>query len=348
MACRGDEPHLEENIEAILNQSYPKFRIIIVTDTKDDPAYSVANMVLKRHSTKDAHLFTADAYPRASGKVAALLTGLERDGWASQAYAFVDSDALTTSSWLRDMVDPLRDPSVGATTGFRWYIPERGGFWSQVESAWNASGTNVMFNEEYNFPWGGAMAILKDTMNTIHLRTSWETAVSDDLSLNGALREHNYRVYFIPQCTVLTYSRATARSFLAWAIRQTALTRVFNRRLWNYGLTAYSLFTVISALGVATLIAGITLSTTWLLPAALLIASPMLGVFRSNQRIGTFERALPEFASYLEKNHWAHSIASLIVPWVMTYCILKSARTNEIEWRGRKYRLTGQRQFAST
>jgi hypothetical protein len=348
MACRGAERHLAENIEAILKQSYPKFRVIIVTDTKDDPAYSVADMVLKRYSAKDAKLITADVHPRASGKVAALLTALARDEWASEAYAFVDSDALTTASWLRDILDPLGDPSIGATTGFRWYLPEKNGFWSQVESAWNASGTNVMFNEKYNFPWGGAMAILRDNMNVIHLRTVWETAVSDDLSLNQALREHNYRVEFLPQCTVVTYSHVTARSFLGWASRQVAITRLFNRRLWDYGLAAYGLFTVVSALGIASLIAGLTLSPAWLLPAALLLGSPIIGVFRSNQRIRTFEGALPEFASDLETNHWAHSIASLIVPWIMTYCILKSARMNEIEWRGRKYKLTGQRTFAST
>ena len=348
MACRGGEPHLEESIEAILGQSYPNFRLIIVTDAKDDPAYSVANMVLKRHSTKDAHIFTADAHPRASGKVAALLTGLERDGWASEAYAFVDSDALTTRNWLREMLDPLGDPLIGVTTGFRWYFPEKGGFWSQVESAWNASGTNVMFSEKYNFPWGGAMAILRDKMNAISLRTLWETAFSDDLSLNRALREHKYRVEFLPQCTVITRSQTTGRSFLSWATRQIAITRVFNRRLWVYGLGAYGLFTVLSGLGVASLIAGITLSPIWLLPAVLLLAPSILGVLRSNQRIRTFKHAMPEFASDFEKTHSAHSIASLIVPWIMTYCILKSARTNEIEWRGRKYKLTGQTTLAST
>jgi cellulose synthase/poly-beta-1,6-N-acetylglucosamine synthase-like glycosyltransferase len=271
---------------------------------------------------------------------------LERDERESEAYAFVDSDALTTKNWLRDMLDPLGDSSIGATTGFRWYFPEKSGFWPQVESAWNAAGTNVMFSEKYNFPWGGAMAILREKMNVIHLQTIWETAVSDDLSLNRALREHNYRVDFLPQCTVVTRSRPTARSFLRWATRQIVITRVFNRRLWVYGLGAYGLFTLLSVLGVASLIAGITLSTTWLLPACLLLAPSILGVFRSNQRISTFKRAMPEFALDFEKSHWAHSVASLIVPCIMTYCILRSARTNEIEWRGRKYKLTGQTTFA--
>ena len=341
MACRGDEPRLKENIEAILNQSYPKFRVIIVTDTQEDPAYSIASKVLERQTSREAHLFTADAHSRASGKVAALLTGLAKDDGGSEAYAFVDSDALITSGWLRDMIDPLADASIGVTTGFRWYFPEKIGFWPQVESAWNASGTNLMFNEKYNFPWGGGMAILKDKMKAIQLRTLWETAISDDLSLNQALRDHNYRICFLPQCTVITRSQPTAQSFLRWSTRQVALTRVFNHKLWSYGLGAYGLFTLFAALGVVALIVGITLSLKWLLPAVLLLAPSILGVFRSNQRIRTFKRALPEFAADFERNRWAHSIASLIVPWIMTYCIIRSARMNEIEWRGRRYKLIG-------
>jgi hypothetical protein len=348
MACKGNEPRLAENIEAILNQSYPKFHTIIITDTKDDPAYSVATEVLTRHPTKDAHLCIAQPHPRASGKIAALLTGLDNDGWASEAYAFIDSDALVRRTWLRDIVDPLADQSIGATTGFRWYFPEGGGVWPQIESAWNASGTNVMFSEKYNFPWGGAMALLTETMNTIQLRPKWETAISDDLSLNQALRAHGYRIEFLPQCTVITYGGATARSLVEWAVRQISLTRTFSPRLWEYGMAAYGLFALLSAFAVTALVAGILSSPAWLLPAALLLVPSILGAFRSNQRISTFKRALPEFAPTFDGNRWAHSIASLIVPWIMTYCIIKSARTHEIEWRGRKYNLTDQTTLAST
>jgi len=200
----------------------------------------------------------------------------------------------------------------------------------------------VMFSEKYNFPWGGAMAMLRAKMEVTHLHEIWETAVSDDLSLNQALHQRGYQIEFIPQCTVITFSQATARSFLQWATRQVAITRAFNRPLWNYGLAAYSSFTLLTLFGIASLVAGITFSTAWLLPAALLLTPSILGIFRSSMRVTAFARSLPEFASKFEGNRWAHSIGSLIVPWIMTYCIIKSARMNEITWRDRKYKLTGQ------
>ena len=348
MACRGDEFRLRENVEAILNQTYPNYHVIMVTDSLNDPAYSIVSSVLDLHPTSDAHLYIADSHPHASGKVAALLTALDRDEWRSDAYAFVDSDAVIPRRWLQDVIQPLEDESVGCTTGFRWYFPVRRGFWSQVQSAWNASGSNLMFNERYNFPWGGAMAIPTQILKAIDIRSVWEAAISDDLSLNAALRKHNYRIMFLPQCTVATYNQATMRSFLNWGIRQVTLTRVLNRRLWTYGLAAYAFLTIVMALGVVSFIVGVIWSPAWLLPAVLLLSPSILGLFRSNQRVSTFKRALPEFAADFDRNRSAHSIASLIVPLIMTYCIFKSTGTRDIEWRGRTYQLGGASALAAT
>ena len=125
MACKGDEPELENHVEAVLNQDYPNYRTIVVTDSVSDPAYFIVNSILSRHPDKDAHLYNSDHHPRASGKVAALLTAIERDAGRSEAFAFVDSDASVPPGWLADLVAPLADDSVGATTGFRWYFPSR-------------------------------------------------------------------------------------------------------------------------------------------------------------------------------------------------------------------------------
>lgn len=341
MACKGDEPELVNNVEAILNQDYSNYRTIIVTDKVEDPAYFIISSILTRHAGEDVHLYTSDDHPGASGKVAALLTAIEKDARTSEAFAFIDSDASVAPGWLADLVAPLANDSVGATTGFRWYFPSRGGFWSHLESAWNASGTNLMFNERYNFPWGGAMAIRTEKMNSVDIQSVWEHAISDDLSLNSALREHGYRTIFVPQCTVATHNRATARSFFNWAGRQVALTRAFNPELWRYGFAAYAFFSILPMLALGSLAAGVLSSPTWLIPSALLFTPSILGTLRSSQRITTFKRAMPGHAQEFEKNRGADSVASLILPWIMTYCIVKSARTNEIEWRGRKYKLAG-------
>ena len=339
MPCRGNELGLETNIEAALQQAYDKYHMAIVTDSVDDPAYHIAKSELTRHSRVDCKLYTTKISTSTSGKVAALLTALDQEQGNAEVFAFIDSDALIPSTWLEKLVADLEDDSVGATTGFRWYFPAGGGVWSYIQTAWNASGTNLLFNDRYNFPWGGAMAIRAETLEKIHIRQVWADAISDDLALNCALRKYGYKISFLPQCTVSTFSHTDRDSFLSWAIRQTALTRVYNRRLWNYALTAYAFLDVASILGVILLVLGITTASAWLIPAVPLLTPSAFGIVRSVQRNSTFRRAMPDFDQEFRRTRVKEAIASLIVPWIMTYCIIKSAATREIDWRGRRYKL---------
>jgi cellulose synthase/poly-beta-1,6-N-acetylglucosamine synthase-like glycosyltransferase len=187
--------------------------VAIVTDNEQDPAYEIAKSIAARYPAKAA-LYTAEPEAGAGGKVAALLTAIEKTAGEAEVYAFVDSDSLVPLSWLRNIVDPLLDRSIGASTGFRWYIPSTGGFWSHVEAAWNASGTNLMFNPRYNFPWGGAIAIRAETLQETGIRRVWSNAVSDDMTLNSALRAHGYRIIFLPQCTAAAERGKEERSIV--------------------------------------------------------------------------------------------------------------------------------------
>jgi ceramide glucosyltransferase len=346
MPCKGAEPGLARNIEAAVTQQYENYETIIVVDKADDPAYSTANSVLRTCKPVNAKVCIAEPSPGCSGKVSALLTALNQSGPQTGVYAFLDSDAFVPPRWLRDIVDPLNDESIGATTGFRWYLPTEGGFWSHVESAWNAAGTNLLFEPKYNFPWGGAMALRSETLGKIRVREVWREAVSDDMTLNSALRAHGYRIVFLPQCMVATFNKTTRPRFLTWATRQTALTRVFNYRLWRYALVAYSIFDLTLLLAMVSAFLGILLNPSWFAPAALLLAPTVMGVPRSIQRSSTFRRAMPELEPEFRRTRLADAVGSFIVPWIMTYCIIKSARNHEIEWRGRKYTLTGTKSLA--
>jgi len=336
MPCKGDEHNLARNIETILKLDYPNYQVIIVTDSKDDPAYRLASTILRMSKGPKAELLISTQYANASGKVSAMLTALERSKRSGEVYAFIDSDSTINTSWLTELVDPLGDPSVGATTGFRWYLGA--GFWPQVQSAWNASGSNLMFDDNYNFPWGGAMALRAETLDRICIKEVWKNAVSDDLTLNIALRKYGYHTLFIPQCTVVTFTDTGCSTFLKWATNQTALIRAYHRKLWNYALVAYTFFDITFIAGLVTLILGLFNTTFWFLPATLLLTSIPIGVIRSQSRILAFQRVLP-WVNGLNKKGPRAILASLIVPWIMAYCIVKSISIREIEWRGRNYNL---------
>jgi hypothetical protein len=191
------------------------------------------------------------------------------------------------------------------------------------------------------------MAVRAETLDKIGIRRLWPTAISDDLALNAALRKHGYRTTFLPQCTVATFNQTDRHKFLRWATRQTALTKVYNRGLWNYAAGAYAFFDFVFLLGLISLVCGVTVAPLWLVPSALLFTPSLLGILRSIQRNSTFSRAMPQFKEEFRRAKFKEAIASLIVPWVMTYCIINSTRTREIEWRGRIYKLTEMNPLAS-
>ncbi|HKM77043.1 MAG TPA: glycosyltransferase family 2 protein [Candidatus Bathyarchaeia archaeon] len=337
MTCKGDEPGLEKNIVAMLTQEYEDYCSVIVTDDTKDPAYGVAESVIARYPNIKAKLMTSKSHMHASGKVSALLTALENS--EAEVYAFLDSDSFAPPNWLGELVDPLSDPSIGATTGYRWYFPSQNKFWSHVQSAWNAFGTSLLFEDKYNFPWGGAMAARADILHKIKIMDVWRTAVSDDLSLNAALREYGFRIFFLPQCMVASLSNITFPNFIKWATNQTALVRAYYRRLWNYALAVFAFFNITFALGLASALAGLLLTPNWFIPAFLLLLPSTIGVLRGKARIDLFKCVMPAMKSQFELTFRMDCIASLIVPWIMSYCILKSLRIKEIEWRGHTYKL---------
>lgn len=339
LPCKGAERGLEGNIDAALHQEYDDYHVIVVTDSELDPAYGIASAVLSRNPERPSRLCISKGSTLASGKVAALLTALAEDRSRSEVYAFLDSDALISPSWLRDLVDPLSEDWIGATTGFRWYFSSDGGLWSHVEAAWNAAGTNLLFNDRYNFPWGGAMAIRSETLDRIDIRGIWSGAISDDMSLNSALKMHGYKIFFLPQCTAATFTHDNLQGFLRWATRQTTLTRVYNHGLLRYAALAYGFLDFTFVLGIISAGLGVMVASSWFLPSVLLLCPTALGILRSFHRNSTFKRALPHFRQQFKRAAYKEAIASLVVPWIMAFCIIKSSRTHEIEWRGRRYKL---------
>ena len=143
-----------------------------------------------------------------------------------------------------------------------------------------------MFDDKYNFPWGGAMALRAETLDRIRIREVWKNAISDDLTLNIALRAHGYHTLFLPQCTVVTFTKNIARSnLLKWATNQTAITRTYHRKLWNYALAAYTFFNATFILGMIALTLGFLSGPAWFIPATLLLPLPLLiGILRSHSR----------------------------------------------------------------
>src|ERR1041384_7502130 len=125
--CRGLDQDLAENLRTLFAQDYPRYEIIFVTDSADDPALRVIEAVRATADDAPTHVVAtrvliAGQANDCGQKVHNLCAAVGACDPASEAFVFVDTDARPRSSWLRALVAPLADASLGAATGYRWFV----------------------------------------------------------------------------------------------------------------------------------------------------------------------------------------------------------------------------------
>ena len=130
LCLRGRDPFLEKCLELLLAQDYPDYQLQVVVDSRQDPAWEVAQRLAERHGAERVHLETLDdRRDTCSLKCSSVTQAIERLDGSFQVAALVDADTMPHPGWLRDLAAPLADERVGAATGNRWYMPA-GGSWA--------------------------------------------------------------------------------------------------------------------------------------------------------------------------------------------------------------------------
>ncbi|HEY0405768.1 MAG TPA: glycosyltransferase, partial [Pyrinomonadaceae bacterium] len=247
--CRGLDQGLRDNLDALFRQDYPAYEILFVTGRADDPALAVVEELRSAWSeqteTRTRVLIAGDA-AESGQKVHNLRAGVEQVDASSRVLVFVDTDARPRSSWLASLVAPLADERVGATTGYRWFIPVRGGLASHLRSVWNASiASSLGARGDRNFCWGGSTAIRLRTFQQLDMLNEWRGALSDDFALMRALRRAGLPIHFVPNCLTASHEDCGYGELLEFTTRQLKITRVYAPLLWKAALAGSLLFVLV-------------------------------------------------------------------------------------------------------
>jgi ceramide glucosyltransferase len=149
--CRGLEDGLRENISALFQQNYPAYEIIFATDRADDPVLGLIDEVRGevQHEWQDgvdrvAQCVVAGPATDTGQKVHNLRAAVLKADPRCEVLVFVDTDARPNRGWLRSLVAPLVDEQLGASTGYRWFIPLEGGLAAHLRSVWNGSTASAL------------------------------------------------------------------------------------------------------------------------------------------------------------------------------------------------------------
>ena len=327
---RGLEPGLAENLRTLLTQDYPEYEVLFVFDREDDPALKVIEE-FSRGFSQISRTIIAGPATDCGQKVHNLRVAVEEIDSQSEVLVFVDTDARPARDWLRKLVAPLGDETLGAATGYRWFIPERGGIASQLRSVWNASIASALGSDtKKNFCWGGSTAIRRTTFEQLAVAERWRGTVSDDFAITRILKGENLPIHFTPNCLVPSLGDCDFKELLEFTTRQIKITRVYASHLWLPLLLGSSLFTI-AFFGGLILISFNPRSSAAFFPLIIFT----LGAAKSVIRF----RAVSSVLRTSRRDLFAHIFLWPIASLVYLYNAIVAGFSRRIKWRGITYEL---------
>ena len=341
--CRGLDQGLRENIAALFIQQYPAYEIIFVSDSGDDPAFAVIEEVrreLEPRSKARARVCVAGEAKACGQKVHNLRTAVLQADPSSDLFVFVDTDARPAPDWLASLVAPLADERVGAATGYRWFIPVRGGLASRLRAVWNASIASALGEQAgKNFCWGGSTAIRRTTFERLNMMDEWRGALSDDFALTRALQRAKLPIHFTPRCLTASFDDCSLRGLLEFTTRQMKITRVYAPHLWKAALLGSLLFVPVFFGGLALVIIRAALGLSFVVPLMLLAIIYLLGVWKAYLRLRAVMLALAPHQADLFRDAPAQLLLWPLASAIYLYNTVGAAFSRRIRWRGISYEL---------
>jgi cellulose synthase/poly-beta-1,6-N-acetylglucosamine synthase-like glycosyltransferase len=340
--CRGLDVGLKENITALFEQDYPEFEIIFIADHDNDPALAVIDKARRSFRKQTGPLISTIIAGRATDtgqKVHNLRAAVGKAHPLSKVFVFTDTDARTPAFWLRALVAPLQDETMGAASGYRWFVPVKGGLAAYLQSVWNASIASALGKDSRkNFCWGGSTAIQRQTFEALQINHRWRGTLSDDFTVTRALHEANLRVKFVPHCLVPSFEDSTLAGLLEFTTRQMKITRVYAPHLWRAVLIGSIIFALAFFGGFALVLGRALAGLPFVRPLVILAFMFVIGAMKSHLRL----RAVAQFISDARMHRPAMTFAHVLLWPVASLLFLYNALaavSRRIEWRGIGYEL---------
>jgi ceramide glucosyltransferase len=326
---KGVDAELEANIDSLLRQSYSAYRVVFIVDSETDPAFPILSARLEK-TAGGGEIRVAGQAENCGQKVHNLIHGVASAGEESDILVFCDADARFRSDWLNTLVAPLEDTTVGAATGYRWYLASGSSLPSLIRSAWNTTVVGFLGPHSRNFVWGGSTAIRRATFDSAQVLKHWQGALSDDYALTTAVRRAGLRIVYVPGCLVASYDRCSWRQLMEFTTRQIRITRVYAPRMWTLGLVTYTLFNT------TFLWLTFRMWGEWMffLPWALIYG---LSIVRADLRLQAAANVLKDRS--LARHRWFYRLSPPLTALLYEWNFLRTIIGRRLVWKGIRYTL---------
>ncbi len=352
VSAKGRTRALEGFFRLVLDQDYPDYRLIFVTESAEDEAAEAFRSFLGlgedenrwravegELGAREVLLVSAGLSEAEGQKVHNQRAAFEHLEPEDEIVAFADADIVGDREWLGKLAAPLNLGAGDLSTGYRWLIPESGHPATLLGANINASIAVMAGPSWHCLLWGGSMALTREAFDELDLANLLRGCLNDDLMISRAARKAGKRIIFVRSLLAPSPVDYNWSSMFEFARRQYFQVRVYVLRYW------------LTALGFTTLwLAGVAICWGRLLMGDWAAALPIAAVAGANG-IKTWLRGAylreqfpPEVLKRLEQARrieWPATTLQFFLHWLM---ILSALPIRRISWAGIRYEVKGRNQ----
>jgi cellulose synthase/poly-beta-1,6-N-acetylglucosamine synthase-like glycosyltransferase len=349
LPIKGVDDDTPANLQALLNQDYPEYRLIFAVESDEDPVVPILEKIAREDSRVEI-VISGIATSRGQ-KIHNQLAAVSRTSEQDEVLAFLDADAKPNPLWLQHLAAPLtREEDVGASTGYRYYVPVTNHTANKIVSVLNAQVASLLGPYRRTFAWGGSMAIRRKDFYGWGLHDLWQHALSDDFVLSYCVKvKAKTWIHFVPNCLVASDANFNWASLFEFAVRQYRITKVCAPWIWLTAVGGAAMYLAAFCYTLGNSIADffrpeLRFSVEHLRQMGMFAGLFGLTLVRGHLLIKGGERLLPDHAGEIRSTRfWA----TLGMPWcyvINLLALLGSAVGRNVVWRGIAYRMVSRTQ----
>jgi ceramide glucosyltransferase len=323
---RGSEPQLRDSLESFFRLDYPQFEIIFGARNADDPAFATVRELMRMYPHVPVKLVTSGEPRWPNAKCWSLSKMMEEASFHHLVIS--DSDVEVAPDYLRHLIPPLLDPSVGCvTTVYRGKPTD--GLWARLEalgmSVEMTSGVLVAeMLEGMKFALGPTMAVRRETLELIGGFAQFADYCSDDFLMGKWIAAAGYKVVLSPHVIDHVILHESLHQSLVHQTRWMKSTR-YSRPLGHLGMALtfampYGVLGLLAGAASRKPLLGAVVFGATLLNRALLSVVAGWGAVRDPRSLACC---------------WLYPLRDLMGFgfWLASYF------SDKIRWRGERYRL---------
>ena len=344
LCLRGADPSLSRCLDGLANQEYATYRLYVVVDDSQDPAISEFEAAKSEFATEPVLLSIPEISKSRSLKCSALLTAFEQiksDAFDPQVIALVDADIECDPYWLADLVTPLKDNSIGAASGNRWFDPLEPTVGSNVRQIWNAAAVVQMYH--YNIAWGGSLAFRSELIENKQFVDPLKEGFCEDTGMHGVLSKLGLKLLRVPNLIMNCHEATTI-----WDSRSFINRQLFNARLYHqkwpfvaaHGIAGLLLNVMTALLVIGSLCVG---SLYWFAPLAAWLfyqvcnLSLLAAITSVNKKIVDQRSHGPRPGKWSFTKYVLGVLATQVLHGIV---VVRAMTQKEVTWRGIRYAVT--------